>query len=220
MLGRVIISALIAMAPAEVPTLPTVEDEVLAELNRVRADPHGYADELRHYRDGFDGLVAYSAEAPGGIMTREGTAAVDEAIAILDQQPALASLRPSPVLAGGAAALVDDQALSGSTGHRTSTGLGPGDRVKRNGGNSYVGEVIAYGPPNPRIVVRHLIVDDGVARRGHRMLLLSADYRFAGVSCGGHSRYGAMCVIDLALNHDGGPPLPSAAEKLAARGSD
>ena len=42
-----------------------------------------------------------------------------------------------------------------------------------------------------------LLVDDGVANRGHRTKLFSTDYRVVGVACGGH-KMGAMCVITFA----------------------
>jgi hypothetical protein len=53
-----------------------------------------------------------------------------------------------------------------------------------------------------------LIVDDGVRRRGHRVLLFSGMFDFAGVSCGGHEVYGSMCVVDLSATRDGRPPVP------------
>lgn len=216
MLVETMIAAVLALAPADIGADPGLTEQVLIELNRARADPQGYADELRIYRDGFDGLVVYSPESPDGIMTREGIAAVDDAIAFLDRQPALGPLAGAPVLARGAGALVADQATSTRVGHLTLTGLDPSARMRLHGGNIYVGEVISYGPPDPRSVVRQLIVDDGVARRGHRSLVFSVLYQFAGVECGAHARYGAMCVIDLAATPDGSPKLPGSPPQMAA----
>lgn len=208
--GRVIVAALLALAPIDHPESPTLENAVLAELNRARADPQGYADELRAYRDGFDGLIAYSPETPDGIMTREGAAAVDEAIAFLRRQPPLGPLAASTTLALGPADLVADQAGTSRVGHITSTGLNPSDRMQRRGGGAYVAEVITYGPPDPRSVVRQLIVDDGVARRGHRTLVFSAHYRFAGAACASHAGFGAVCAVDLSASADGRPVATNA----------
>ncbi len=58
-------------------------------------------------------------------------------------------------------------------------------------------EAISYGYQSPQDVVRQLIVDDGVPGRGHRQVLFDASLRFAGVGCGPHRLYGAMCVIDF-----------------------
>ena len=87
-------------------------------------------------------------------------------------------------------------------------GAGPGERVRRRGGDIFVGESISYGMADADAVVRQLIVDDGVPGRGHRILLFKNDFRFAGVGCSGHRRYGHMCVVDLAANRDGAPALP------------
>jgi uncharacterized protein YkwD len=207
MIGWVMV-AMLALAPVEVEIDSALEADVLAELNRARADPQGYANDLRDYRRGFDGLVAYSRETPDGIMTKEGAAAVDEAIAFLDRQPPLPPLSATGLLARGAGDLVADQGPSGRIGHISSIGFDPSDRVKRHGGGAYVAEVITYGPPDPRSVVRQLIVDDGVARRGHRALVFSGVYHFAGVACGPHATYGAMCVVDMSASPDGRPVVP------------
>jgi hypothetical protein len=42
-----------------------------------------------------------------------------------------------------------------------------------------------------------LLIDDGVANRGHRQRILNAGYKVVGVACGGH-KLGSMCVITFA----------------------
>lgn len=199
---------MLALAAVDLYIDPRLEADVLAELNRARADPQRYADDLRDYRNGFDGFVAYSRETPDGIMTKEGPAAVDEAIAFLERQPPLPPLGETGLLSKGAGDLVADQGRSGQVGHISTGGLDPSARMLRHGGGAYVAEVITYGPPDPRSVVRQLIVDDGVVRRGHRLLVFSGQYRFAGVACGPHATYGAMCVVDMSASADGRPVVP------------
>jgi uncharacterized protein YkwD len=59
-------------------------------------------------------------------------------------------------------------------------------------------ETISYGYASAREVVAQLIVDSRVPGRGHRKTIFGAGYSLAGVACGSHSTYGAMCVIDFA----------------------
>lgn len=208
-------AAMAALAAGDAAVPPSLDGDVLTELNWARAHPQAYADELRAYRERFDGPIAYPDDAPDGVMTKEGVAAVDDAIAFLARQQAMPPLHFSPVLAGGADDLVADQGYSGRVGHYTAAGLNPGARVKRHGGDIYVGEVVAYGQPDARSIVRQLIVDDGVARRGHRALIYSPTYHYAGARCGQHASYGAMCVVDMAATRDGSPQLPGTTEPIA-----
>jgi len=202
-------------APAS-DVLPDIESAVLAEINWARAHPQDYARELRAYRDSFIGDVAYPDEAPMGVSSREGPRAVDEAADFMERQAPLPPLMSSPTLAMGAALLVDDQSVGGGIGHVTRAGLSPSDRVRMRGGDVYVAEVISYGNPDPRTLVRNLIIDDGVPRRGHRALIFTALYRYAGAACGPHPVHGAMCAIDMGSTPTGAPRLPGSAEPVAA----
>lgn len=59
-------------------------------------------------------------------------------------------------------------------------------------------ENIDYGSSEARQVVISLIVDDGVAGRGHRKNIFDASFRVVGAACGPHQRYRQVCVIDYA----------------------
>jgi uncharacterized protein YkwD len=185
-----------------------IEGEVLAELNRARSDPQAYAGFLRELRRSFRDRFTYTDE---GIhyLTQEGIAAVDEAIAFLEQAAAVPGLKGSRGLALAARDLVLDQALHGGTGHTGSDGSDPALRMSRyggltprhfliGGGNISAGEVIGYGRNRARAIVAMLIVDDGVPGRGHRHSIFNARYTHAGVAFGPHLQYGWVCVIDLA----------------------
>lgn len=198
----------LALVAADRPAA-TLEELVLDEINYVRAHPQEYADELRRYRDFFDGRVVRLPGDPVGELTREGTDAVDDAIAFLDRQAPMPALANGILLARAARDLADEQASSGLNGHRSADGASPGDRVKRRGGDIFVSETISYGYDRADDVVRQLVIDDGVAHRGHRALIFGTGNRFAGVGCGAHPRVRFMCVIDYSATANGGPQLPS-----------
>lgn len=171
---------------------------VIDEINALRADPAGYARHLEEYRGYFVGRDVY---LPNSIpyRTREGTAAVDEAIADLRRRRPMATLRPEGVLDWAAVDHVADQGPRGGRGHFGSDGRGPTDRAARRGYGQGVGENISYGQSEARQVVIQLLVDDGVADRGHRHNLFSDRYETIGAGCGGHRSYGNMCVIDFGI---------------------
>lgn len=204
-------AAAIAAAPAPSDAgRPAFEDAVLDAINAARADPRGLAVALRRYRATFEGRVVREDGDPIGVTTNEGTAAVDEAIGFLERQAPLPPLSRGGLLALAAHDHAARQGPAGGFGHISGPGA-PGDRVKARGGDVFVAETIAYGPTTAAAVVRQLVVDDGIPGRGHRVLVFSPAYRFAGVGCGGHARYGYMCVIDYARTATGAPVLAFAA---------
>lgn len=184
------------------------EAGVFAELNRFRSDPAAYADLLRAYRPRFEGkLLISDDDSEIDIMTREGVAAVDEAIRDLRREKPLPELEWSDALARAAADHVAVQSRSGAVGHYTRGG-GPGERMKARGGGPYVNEVITYGHHTPEGVVDQLLIDDGVPDRGHRHSLLRPTHRYAGIACGRHPVHRTMCVTLMSQTIDGSPPPP------------
>ena len=169
--------------------------EVLAEMNLMRSDPQAYIAVLQDYRTQFRGDIVVR---PGriNIQTREGVAAVDEAIAFLRRQKPMAPLSPDLILALTAGDHVADQGPSGFIGHYGSDGWDFATRVARRGGDPYGGENISYGYDTAREVIIQLLVDDNIADRGHRVNLFRDGYVRAGVSCGPHAVFNHMCVID------------------------
>jgi len=204
-----IVAAACSLASAAAYAAPSrFEAGVLAELNRFRDDPDAYRDILRSYRPRFEGKLLIAEEGSEiDIMTNEGVAAVDEAIRDLRGQKPLPRLAWSEILARAAADHVAVQSRSGAVGHYTN-GRGPGERMLARGGGRYVSEVITYGHHSPDGVIHQLLIDDGVPGRGHRIGLLDADRRYAGVACGSHPVHRTMCVIVMSPTPDGSPPPP------------
>lgn len=164
---------------------------VLEEVNFARTHPSDYAQVLLREAEA-DRLNASS-------FAGEDPQALDEAVTFLRCQEALPPLQPDAKLAAAALAHAAAQGREGGFGHVSPDGETLSQRLRDHGiWARLAGEDISYGYRNPRDVVRQLIVDSGVPDRGHRKNLFGPAYQAAGVSCGGHRVYGAMCVIDFA----------------------
>ena len=171
---------------------------IIAEINRVRTDPAGYAAFLERQLAFYEGN---EIRRPGQvrIVTHEGAAAVREAIQVLSQQASRPPLGLSEALSRAAADHVDDQGPKGSIGHEGTDGSTMQSRIERYGTWSItISENIDYGSATARDVVMALVIDDGVAGRGHRRNILDPQIRVAGAACGPHQQYRVMCVIDHA----------------------
>ena len=182
------------------PSWATIEQNLIAEHNRVRQNPQSYIPLLEAQ------LASMNAQGniPDGcgprctLLTNEGQPAVEEAIRFLRAQPAVGPLTLSRGAAQAAKAHAQDQS-DGSTGHDGSDGSRPHERMARFGvENAGSGENIAYGPKTAEAVMTSLIVDDGVPDRGHRINMFSPDWTMAGAGCGPHETYGSVCVIEYA----------------------
>lgn len=200
---------------------------VVAEMNLLRTQPQTYLGFLREERAYYNGLLY---RKPGGrlLQMKEGLPALEEAIAALEQQPAVGPLEPSPGLALGCMDHVLDQGRTGAIGHPGSDGSLAPARAQRYGVANGVGENIAYGLETPRDVVIQLVVDDGVPDRGHRVNCFRPGFLFIGVAYGAHPRLRTECVINMAAGYGEDAsaqkarsaltvPLPPPAGALASR---
>jgi uncharacterized protein YkwD len=166
------------------------EDDVLRELNRLRANPQAFARELRRTQI----AQARYGDDYGGGLRQDDPDAVEEAIDVLMRQPPLPPLDHDSRLAAAARSHVRAQGPGGGLGHGAFR-----DRLRSSGvWAGMTAEGVSYGQVTPRDVVRQLVVDSGVPSRGHRHDILSRGYQAAGVACGPHARWGSMCVIDYA----------------------
>lgn len=178
--------------------LSALENSVLDELNLARTNPQTYAKILQDYRNQFQGRLV---KRPGKIdlSTTEGTAAVDEAIRELKGRKPMQGFRISRGMSLAAKDHVKDTGPRGLTGHRGSDGSTPFDRMNRHGRwLRSAGENISYGNDEGREVIIQLIVDDGVAGRGHRKNIYNPAFEVVGIACGPHKVYGTMCVQTFA----------------------
>jgi uncharacterized protein YkwD len=176
-----------------------LEKGIIEEMNLARTKPRLYAEYVKEFRTLYKGNRIYLPGSTVRIPTVEGVSAVDEAVRFLLKQKPLAPFEFSRGLSEAAADLVADQSSSGDTGHNGRLSGSMSQRIERHGQwRGSIGENIGYGYDNPRWVVIQLIVDDGVRNRGHRKNIFKPDFRRAGVACGSHPEYTAMCVTDFA----------------------
>lgn len=178
-------------------SLSILELAILAELNAARTNPSAYARRLESLLPHFDERHVLRVPGSGvAVVTREGAAAVREAIRVLRDASRAPALAPVLGLQAAARDHVRDQGRTGRTGHTGADGGDVARRVARYGEwRVSLAENIAYGPPTAREVIVSFIVDDGVADRGHRTVLLDPTSRTVGISCGPHPRFGIMCVL-------------------------
>jgi hypothetical protein len=175
-----------------------LEQEVVKELNIARMTPRSYASYLKDMRRYFHGK---ELRRPGEItvLTKEGDAAVVEAIRFLKKVKSIPALKLSQGMSRGARDHVEVQGRNGTIGHGSNEESQPWERINRYGAwEKTVGENIAYGCSRPRDVVTSLIIDDGVPGRGHRQNIFNPNFRVVGVAWGPHTIYGTMCVIIFA----------------------
>jgi len=175
-----------------------LEKEIVSEVNLARTNPGAYASWLRGQRQYYRGKQL-RRPGEGPVQTREGLAAVDEAIRWLEKHRPMGALGTSRGLSLAARDLVAPQGASGGLGHRGPDGSTPSGRIERHGQwDSIIGENVAYGQRTARDMVAAFIVDDGVPGRGHRTNLFNAAFHVMGVDCGPHSTYGTTCAITFA----------------------
>jgi uncharacterized protein YkwD len=211
-LALTVVVSVTSCSPAPTPSLPQpgaplpaapccaeVERGLLAELNAARTNPRSFAARLESRLPHFRGVLFHRPGEPVATRTQEGAAAVREAVAALRATLPRAALERSPGMSQGARDHVADQGPRGATGHTGRDGSTFAVRVNRYGRwGTRLTESISYGPSTAHDVVAELLIDDGVRDRGHRHNLLDPTVKIAGIACGRHTTYRAMCVIALA----------------------
>jgi uncharacterized protein YkwD len=178
--------------------LSEAERDLLGEINQARARPQVYASYLEKLKPLFKGKE-YTPAGKDSLTTEEGWSAVEDAIRFLRAAKPLAPFSTSPGLCLAALSHVRDQSSSGATGHKGTDSSMIEQRVKPFGTwQGGIGENLTYGNDSARERILTWLIDDGFPSRGHRMRIMSANYRVAGVSCGPHPEFRTMCALTLA----------------------
>ena len=175
------------------------EAGVAAAAARLRRDPAWLVAALTRYRERYRGRRLYLPGVDAAILTVEGVAAVDEALAAARRVRPRPGLRLSPGLSRAARDHAREIGRAGTLDHNGRDGSEPHQRMARHGRvGGLSGENIGTGWGDAEAMVLALFVDDGVRSRGHRVNLLEPEYRAVGVGCAPHRQYGTVCVMDLA----------------------
>ena len=178
--------------------LSPFEKELLNELNLARSNPQQYAELLKEHLLNF--TTEKNFKANGKLYaTHEGKKAVEEAITFLESQAPQGEMKLAKGMTLAARDHVKELGPLGKTGHYGSDGTDPLKRVKKYGVFSgEFSENISYSSQNARGHLIALIVDDGVASRGHRKNIFNPALKTVGVGCGDHVKFTTMCVMDYA----------------------
>ncbi len=149
--------------------------EILAEINRLRAQPQAYAEWLESRKQYFEGTVLkLPGEKP--IRTNRGKEALEEAVILLKNQESLPSISSGMELVN-----IAKEQINNITFEPTNLNL----REK----------TISYGKYTAEGIVMQLIVDDGNRDRLNRQKILNPNTRSTGITCQAHERYDNICAI-------------------------
>lgn len=147
-----------------------LEPRILAEINRVRTNPQGYAQWLEKQRQYYDGIWL---RLPGEKETRtnKGRKVLEEAIAFLKQQQPLPPLKKSDQASATASLELENFASANNI------------------------QYFSYGRKTAMGIVMGLVVDELFPDRRRRLNLLSPDAENTGVVCKSDPRYAKVCAI-------------------------
>ncbi|WLT30335.1 CAP domain-containing protein [Geothrix sp. PMB-07] len=174
------------------------ERAVVQEMSDARVQPKVYARHLRELRPYFEGTL-WNRPGRTPLRTEEGVKALDEAIAFLEAQRPMGPLRFNEGLALAARRHARDIGPRGVLDHVGADGARLSERLNRLGTwHGLIAENIGTLEEDPRQVVIQLLVDDGVASRGHRGNIFNADLHQAGAGTAPHREYRVVTVIDYA----------------------
>jgi uncharacterized protein YkwD len=178
--------------------LSPLEREVIVEINLARTNPTQYLHYLENFRRSYNGKELKFSNGES-LITNEGVAALEEAINFVRSAKPLAPLEIRNGLVLAAKDHLNDLVKTGKSGHRGSDGSSVEDRFTRYGTwSDSVGEDIVYHSRTARENVISLIIDDGVANRGHRRNIFKPTFGVIGIALGPPLKSGTLCIITFA----------------------
>lgn len=173
--------------------------QIYREVNELRSSPADYVYKLElmltRYR--FGNTYHRVREVP--VVTKEGVAALNDAIEALVMTEPMGELDLSEGLESAAQAHANDTGSASIIGHIGSDDTDFLQRLQRTGiwGGSAV-ELLDYGSVTAEEIVCAFLIDDGQPTRPHRKALLDPKYTKIGVGLAPHEEYSTVCVMALA----------------------
>jgi len=179
-------------------------DQVLRELNEVRANPSAYSKRMAELLPRFRGTI-YHLPGKIDLQTNEGPAAVQDCIKELQGTRPLPLFSISQGMNRAAQDHCDECGPIGHTGHDGPNGSTMDSRISSYGEwSGGIGENISYGNTTAADIVQQLLIDDGLSSRGHRRNILNPKFLIVGIGAGAHSDMEYMCTIDFAQEYTEG----------------
>lgn len=180
-------------------SIKTFSSDIAEELTKLRKKPSDYVITLQRHLQSFTDEFIYTNKDGVFIRTKEGKAAVKEAINVLQSTNPLCAIKPSPLLEKAARCHAMDIFDHSLVGHDGSDGSTSRTRIEKYAmWSGSIGECIDFGSNTPTEIVVSLLVDDGVESRGHRKNLLDPNFKLVGAVLGPHKIYSCACVMDFA----------------------
>jgi uncharacterized protein YkwD len=179
--------------------LPTeFEQNVIAELNKLRTNPSLYIKILEDYLSKFNGKNVKVSDKLE-LITEEGKTPVIEAIEFLKTVKSMNELKISNGLMLATFDHISDLVKNDIIGHLGSASDSPQTRAERYGMWTYdLRENISYGAKIPQDVIINFLIDDGVPSRNHRKVLLDRKLTKIGIASGVNKLWDPICVVMLA----------------------
>ncbi len=178
--------------------------ELQKEINALRSDPSLYASTyIEPLISRFDGnsRLNYTDSL---ISTKEGIKAIKECVEVLKNTEVLPLISLEKGLCLSAQELADDLEKTGKRGGTTSSGKGAAQRMQEYGRVMQIwSESVWYSLNTARDIVVSMLIDDGVAKRGHRTSILNPRFTKMGIGFSSkHKVYGTVSVIDLCGDYE------------------
>lgn len=173
-----------------------IEQEVLAWINKARADPKCLVPFLDERYKSFKDKAWKKGDK--WFNSREGDVAVKEAIEFLREAPVLKPVEASAALQRAAEEHSGDMEKSGVTGHTGSNGSTMAQRIEKQGRwKGGLSENVAFSQYSGLDFVLYWVVDDGMPNRNDRKNLFNPAFGVCGVSVRAHPKFKSCCVLVL-----------------------